>query len=730
MMEREGLTEREREILQLVSRGFSNQEIADQLVLSLGTVKWYNSQIYDKLGANNRAQAIVRATELGLFDAIKPLSATASAPPPHNLPAQLTLFVGRTQELTDIKGLLKAVRLVTITGPAGIGKTRLAQEFAHSQFHAFSDGIYFVSLAPLDDSENVIWAIAEVLKFQFRPGSNALQQLLDYLQQKNVLLILDNFEHLLQGVGIIPAILKATEQVRIIVTSRERLNLYGEVTYGIGGLALPEMNNSDELARSEAVTLFMQRATAVLPGLYLSSQELQQVGRICGLVEGLPLAIELASTWVDTLQLAEIAAEIEHSLDILQVERRDAPLSQNSMRAAFIRSWNLLDETQQTAFRRLAVFRGGFNRQAAAAVTHADLQTLHELVGKSLLRHDTTRGRYELHELLRHFAQEKLEASGEAKMVYKTHATCFANFINERWQQAKGHHQRQALLEIEADIENVRASWMYLIEEGNVTELKKMFHGLWVIYDVRGWYPAGFRLFEQAAEVMRTSAMAEARSGLGWLLAVQGMFIVASERSSRGGYDLAREGVHILEQLGEYEDMVIPLISLFITARLVGETVISVKAANDCLRITTEAGNQWGIVKAKQLLALKAIEDEDYAVAGNLASEALQICETRGDRWSESMICIEVLGTIAILQQQYETAEEWLFRGLRAAEAIDFKYAMQMAYFQLGYLAVLNNDHTHAAKHWHKALEVGEGVMGGMAIVGFFGTATTGDYKI
>lgn len=730
MMEREGLTEREREILQLVSRGLSNQEIADRLVLSLGTIKWYNAQIYDKLRANNRAQAIVRATELGLFDTVEPTSTAAPAPPPHNLPTHLTLFVGRIRELTDIKGLLKAVRLVTITGPAGIGKTRLTQEFACSQFQAFCDGIYFVSLAPLEDSENVIWAIAEVLGFHFRRGGEPLQQLLDSLQQKKILLILDNFEHLLQGVGIIPTILKATEQVKIIVTSRERLNLYGEVTYAIGGLTLPEKNYSDGLARSEAVTLFVQRATAVLPGLQLSGTELQQVGQICGMVEGLPLAIELAATWVDTLQLAEIAAEIERSLDILQAERRDAPVSQNSMRAAFIRSWNLLDETQQVAFRRLAVFRGGFNRQSAAAITHINIQTLRELVSKSLLRHDPVRGRYDLHELLRHFAEEKLEASGEANRIYTTHAACFADFTHERWQQTKGHRQRQALLEIEADIENVRAAWTYLIEEGNVTELKKCFHGLWVIYDVRGWHPAGVRLFEQAVEVMRAAATAEARVGLGWLLAVQGMFIVASERSSRMGYDLAREGVHILEQHRQYEEMVIPLISLFITARLVGETVISVKAANDCLRIATEAGDQWGIVKAKQLLALRAIEEEDYAVAENLANEALQICETRGDRWSESVICIEATATIAILRQQYDTAQEWLFRGLGAAEAIDFKYAMQMAYFQLGYTALLNNDHTHAAKHWHKALEVGERVMGGMAIVGFFGTATTGDYKL
>ena len=722
----ESLTDRETEILTLICDGLSNKEIAARLYLTHGTVKWYASQIYSKLGINNRAQAVIRASELSLFDA----APDTRIHPPHNLPAQLTLFVGRTRELTDITGLLKSGRLVTITGPAGIGKTRLAQEFARSQFDVFSDGIYFVSLAPVDDSENLIWAIAEALEFEFRRGSEPFQQLLDYLQQKTVLLILDNFEHLLQGVGIIPTILKGTERVKIIVTSRERLNLYGEVTYAIGGLALPEKDKMDEVSQSEAVALFVQRATAVLPSLRLSSKELKQVGHVCALVEGMPLAIELAATWVDTLRLTEIADEIKDSLDILQTERRDAPLSQNSMRAAFMRSWNLLDETQQSAFRRLAVFRGGFNRQAADAITKINIQTLRGLVSKSLLRHDPTRGRYELHELLRHFAQEKLEASGEAKMVYDTHAAYFANFLNEHWQQTKGHHQRQALLKIEADIENVRAAWTYLIEERNVTELKKFFHGLWVIYDVRGWHLAGVRLFEQAVEVIRAASTTEAQAGLGWLLSVQGMFIVASERSSRVGYDLARKGVHILEQLRQYEDMVIPLISLFITARQVGETEMSVKAANACLNIATETGNQWGIVKAKQLLALRAIEEENYNTADDLANEALQICEAHGDRWSESVICIEVMGTVEILRQQYDIAQRWLFRGLKAAEAIDFKYAMQMAYFQLGYIAVLNNNYTNAAKHWHKALAVGERVMGGFAIVGFFGTEATGDYEL
>jgi tetratricopeptide (TPR) repeat protein len=514
------------------------------------------------------------------------------------------------------------------------------------------------------------------------------------------------------------------------VTSRERLNLYGEVTYAIGGLALPEKGSTNEVPKSEAVALFVQRATAVLPNLLLCADDVQQVGHICKLVEGMPLAIELAATWVDTLSLSEIVDEIEYSLDILQTERRDAPHSHNSIRAAFLRSWNLLDDQQQITFRRLAVFRGGFSREAVRRISEVNLQTLRALVSKSLLRHDPDRGRYELHELLRYFAQEKLEVSGEAEMIYDSHATYFAQFVDEHWQQTKGFQQHEALLRIEADIENVRAAWSYRVSEGNIAELKRFFHGLWVIYDVRGWHPAGVTLFEQGVEVIRNASTVEARASLGWLLAVQGMFIIAGEKSSRIGFDLARRGVQILRDLGQLENMVVPFISLFVTARQVGETDVSVQAANDCLDFATKTGDQWGIVKAKQLLALRAIEEENYDSANTLAAEALSICEARGDRWSESAICIEVMGTTAILLQQYDTAREWLFRGLRSAEAIDFKYAMQMAYFQLGYIALLLNDYAEAAQYWHKALEVGDRMMGGFAIVGFFGTATTGDYKL
>ena len=251
-------------------------------------------------------------------------------------------------------------------------------------------------------------------------------------------------------------------------------------------------------------------------------------------------------------------------------------------------------------------------------------------------------------------------------------------------------------------------------------------HGLGVAPDLR--LEAGAAGFEMADDFPVPAR--EAQAGLGWLLAVQGMFTAASERASRKAYELAREGVDILRRLGQPENMVIPLMGLFITARQVGETDVSIQAAHDCLDIATEMNDQWGMVKAKQLLALRAIEEADYEVAERLGNEALAICQSRGDRWSECVICIEVMGTIAILRQRYTLAEQWLFHGLQAAEAIEFRYAMQMAYFQLGYVAVLQEDFASSARYWHQALDVSDHVIGGFAIVGFFGSASTGDYEL
>jgi tetratricopeptide (TPR) repeat protein len=363
-----------------------------------------------------------------------------------------------------------------------------------------------------------------------------------------------------------------------------------------------------------------------------------------------------------------------------------------------------------------------------------ELRTLQALVNKSLLHYDPGSGRYEIHELLRHYAQEQLDNSGEEIAAYEAHARHFADYMAEHWSQLKGHRQKIALLEIENDIENVRAAWDFWTRIGNVAELKKFLHSLWVVYDIRGWYPAGIQLFERAVKVVRSIATKEAQAVLGWLLAVQGLYylsggIYRSIGGPRKGFVLAQEGIHIVERLdGQDEMLIVPLISLFITASQVNDWKIALSAAQDCLEIATRIGDEWAIAKAKQFLTIRAITDADHATAERTAREALNTFERNGDKWSASALCIEVLGLLAITQRRFDSAAEWIERGLRAAQDIDFKYSQQMAYWQLGFVATLQEDYSKAGQYWCKALELGEAAIGSPILMGFAGTSNSGEW--
>lgn len=721
------LTAREVDILLCIADGLPDREIAQKLSLSPETVKWYNKRIYSKLGVNNRTQAASQAKSLGLLDE-SASTATAAVRLPNNLPAQVTSFVGRKRELAETQHLLEQTRLMTLSGMPGSGKTRLALQLASVMLPAFRDGAYFVPLTPVNEAKNILWAVAEHVGMRFHPEKDPLSQLLDHFQRKKLLLVLDNFEHLLDGAHYVTDILKAAPGVKAIVTSREHLRLYGETNYVVGGLLLPDIGDLENAYRTEAVQLFMQCAKAAEANLTLDAFDLSQVIRICHLVGGMPLGIELAATWVDTLSPREIADELEQSLDILEVERRDVPNHQNSMRAAFARSWNLLDDQHQVAFRKLSVFRGGFTRHAARTVIGVAFPTLQDLVSKSLLQFDPETRRYQTHELLRSFAQEQLELSGESEEVSSGHASYFAGFLAELWLRMKGPQQKFALLDLEADIENVRAAWGYWIRKGNVHELKKFFHGLWVFHDIRGWYPAGIELFERAIQLMRSKPGEEAQAGLGWLLAAQGLYSVAGGMGPRIGFAQAREGVEILRRLNYYDAGAVPLISLFITAIEVNDKQVASQAAEECLQVATRVGDQWGIAKAKQLLAIRAIDEQHFDQADQLGHEALEIFETNGDNWSASVLCIEVMGLLAITQRDFDIAKQWIEHGLRAAEEIDFKYSLQMAYWQLGFVEALQEHYSSAAAYWHKALGIGERVVGGKSIIGFGGSHSVGEW--
>ncbi len=624
---------------------------------------------------------------------------------------------------------------MTITGPAGCGKTRLALRAAWELRPYFPEGVYFVPLGSVGEPDNLLWAIADYLRLQFVSKVDARSQLADHLKDKNLLLVMDNFEHLVAAADVLSDILRSAPRIRILVTPRERLNLYGEAVWLLQGMPVPDTQDLNLLRKAEAVSLFLERAQAVNPAFEAADNDMGSIARICQLVEGLPLGIELAATWINVLSPKDIADELEHSLDLLETNLRGTPDSHTSMRAAFERSWLLLDTQQQAALCHLTVFRGGFTRQAAQHVAGVNLRTLQALVEKSLLQTDPASGRFDIHQLLHLYAAEKLAEAEEADQAYRAHATYFAEFMAARWQDLKGHRQQAALQEIGAEIDNVRAAWAYWIKAEDVDQIGRFLHDLWVIYDIKGWYPAGIALFEQAIKVMRLQGTPDALAYLGWLLAAQGLYYAVGgfynvKGGYRSGYALAQEGIEILGRLDvEGNLMIVPLISLCICALQLGKQQEAQEAAQSCLEIATNSGDSWGIAKAKQFLAVQAIDSRRYTRAKRLSQEALSIFEQHGDHWSESVVCIEVLGLLAIVQRQLDSAAQWIRRGLEAAEAINFDYSVQMAYWQLGYIEALRENFSRAGQHWEKALEVGgDRILGTGVTIGFGGTSRNSDW--
>ena len=391
--------------------------------------------------------------------------------PKHNLPAQVTPFVGREEELTELGRLLAdaTVRLVTVLGPGGMGKTRLGLAHAEQELGQFQNGVYFVALAPLSEPKQIVTAIAEATGYPFQADARSpKQQILDFLQPKQTLLVLDNFEHLLVGATLVSEILQTAPKVKLLITSRERLKLSGETIFVLQGLDFPDWETPEDALTYSAVKLFVQSAKRAQPGFELLADDLHYVARICRLTQGMPLGIVLAGAWLEMLSPQEIATELSQNLDLLETDLDDVPARQRSIRTVFDYAWERLTENEQTVLMKASVFRDGFIREAAQAVTRASLRVLMSLVNKSLLQRDGE-GRYQIHELLRQYAVEKLpQFETIAKDTRNQHCGYYSAFLGNHDENLKGENQQSALAALDLDIENARIAWQWAVKQKKV----------------------------------------------------------------------------------------------------------------------------------------------------------------------------------------------------------------------------------------------------------------------
>jgi predicted ATPase/DNA-binding CsgD family transcriptional regulator len=428
------------------------------------------------------------------------------APPP-------TLFLGRSQEIAGIGTLLSdpSCRLLTLVGPGGIGKTRLAMEVASHQCAFFPDGVFCVSLAQLSQVDDLLPAIAEAMPFHFQQDHHSPhEQFFAYLHEKQaqqVLLVLDNVEHLLDGIDLIADILAGTTGLKILATSREVLNLQEEWVRPITGLTYPDQEEGRPAGDYSAVQLFVDRARRIRSDFDLAEDE-QGVVDICRLVEGMPLAIELAAGWLGTLRPTDIAQEIKRNLDLLATRARNLPERHRSMRSVFDHSWQLLSEKDQEVFQNVSVFCGGFTREAAKVVAEASLPTLARLIDQSLMRRDAS-GHYEVHELLRQYGAEQLEAADQTQVVQQAYIDYYLGLPHRLERDIKAHQQVAALDTIAANFENIRHAWYLAIEQRHFVALSLAAESLRMFADMRGRYHEIVALLQAAVERFPPSSTQE-----------------------------------------------------------------------------------------------------------------------------------------------------------------------------------------------------------------------------
>jgi predicted ATPase/predicted Ser/Thr protein kinase len=637
-------------------------------------------------------EAILKGREVPTPLRLGPGESRFSTPTPeaiqrrHNLPAQPTPFVGREAELSELARLLADpdVRLLTILGAGGMGKTRLALEAGAAQLDNFERGVYFVSLAPLDSAQAIVPAVAGALGFSFYEGGEPRRQLLDYLREKNKLLIMDNFEHLLagpepgggDGVGLVTDVLQTAPKVKVLITSRARLNVQGETIFHLAGMDFPEPLPAAEAETPEkpvlslpkdameysAVKLFLQSARRARPGFDLGGDDLRYISRTCRLVGGMPLGILLAAAWLDMLTPAEIAdqisGEVSQSLDFLETDLRDVPERQQSMRAVFDYSWNSLTERERQIFQELSVFRGGFTRDAAQQVSGASLRELRALMNKSLLQRNPG-GRYDIHELLRQYgAQQLAGVPGELEAARNQHSAYFADYLHQRESALSGKGQRQALTDIANEIENVHAAWDWATAQGRVEDVQRSLESLCEYHGIRSEFKDAVTILSTAAERLGTYLEREQdeclRLQLARIRARQGDFLSYLGDLHKSDA-LARAALTVFETLGAQRDEAYALLVLGWNASAWKERRGYFEQALTTFR---KIGDRKGEALCLYGLSSVTVSTSEFALNIQLCQESLKICQELGDDiWTAKSL--DGLGYAHWLVGDYETARTY-----------------------------------------------------------------------
>ena len=624
--------------------------------------------------------------------------------PLNNLPSATTEFVGREVELAEIAELFadSNCRMVTLFGPGGIGKTRLALQVATDHLGTFEDGVAFVPLAHISAVAHFVPAVASALGLFFHGGQDIEEQLLGYLRQKELLLVLDNLEHILDCADFLSTVLRHAPGVVLLATSREKLNLQEEWVYEVAGLTYPRGEAVDAEDGYSALALFRQRARQVDRHFSLSKAQVGHAVRICQLVEGMPLGIELAASWVSVQPCEEIADQIASSLDTLTTRLRNVPERHRSVWAAFEHSFQLLAEEEKRAFAGLAIFRGGFGREAAAAVTGISSSLMTALLDKSLIRR-TSSDRYDMHEMLRQYALEKLQADSQLyEETRARHARYFAAFLAQRGDLLQGEEQRRVLEEVAVEIENAHCAWQVALTHGWAEQIAQSLEGLYHFYNIRCQFEEGADLFALAAD--RWREVPEQADLFGRALAYQGAL---SHRL--GHYDRAQKALEqslgIFERLEAYTKQAFCLVTLAELNRSLGKYDEAEDLAQESLALSRQHQDRCGIASALYTLGMLRYRTGQIEQAKMLLEESLAVSQECGNRHI-AMSALNALGDVTCHLGAYDEAWGLFESCLELGRELNDRYTIATLLNNIGTILHVLGEYEEAQRYYQEGLDI------------------------
>jgi predicted ATPase/DNA-binding NarL/FixJ family response regulator len=698
------LTRRELEILTLLNGGLSNQEIAQNLAVALSTVKWYTQQIYHKLGVENRRQAVSKAKEIGLLS--DNLAFSTAIQHPNNLPVQLTSFIGREHDIAEVKNWLIDHRLVTLTGPGGCGKTRLALQVASDLLSTYEHGVWLVEFAPLSDPALITQVVAAVIGVREYPGVELAQTVLEYLSSRHILLVFDNCEHLITDIACFVDILsRKCPKLTVLTTSREGLGILGEAIWTIPPLSLPIQKPWTDPAstqetvsiylKSESVQLFMARVSEISPEITLTVENGGWVAEICRRLDGMPLAIELAAARMRTLSVKQIAERLDDRFNLLTAGSRTAPHRQQTLAATLDWSYTLLAEPERRVLQRFSIFAGGATLEAAEAVCTCEcvkseevLDVLSHLVEKSLVVADRSsdQTRFRLLETIRQYVQQKLAEQGDEVACKDHHLIYFVQLAETLSLTLEDKDQLVGLKRFEAEHDNLRTA----LEWSRVNE-KKATLGLrlaaacgpfWLSH---GYLSEGRRHLFAA---LNPKNVRDRSSGHARALMYSAR-LAYFQADYPAGQPLIEEALAIWRDLGQADQVVLAqILQLYGGFRMeVGDYKNAIRLFQESLEIYRQLNDRKRMGGIHRDLGWSAMRTGDYQLAQNHLEKNLTLAQETGDK-TGLIYAYSGLGEVSMRRGEYTRASDLLEKGLSLSRELQDKWLEATILGSLGWVAL------------------------------------------